>query len=123
MNVIPVLRPELDQKFAEIEKMLLDMGGFWNLADIWENIHTGGMQSFTHNGSWLVTQVCDFPRKRVLDVVFVYGKMQDMAELENQLEAYKEKIGAAAILGTGRTGWKSMVHDGWRVLSVNYIKE
>lgn len=107
------------------EKALADMGGFWTVADVLAAIEVGDMQSFTSHDeeAWLVTHVCDFPQKRVLDVVLLVGEEKHLEELEETATQYAIEVGAEAILGTGRKGWMPRAKGEWRVLSINYYKE
>lgn len=103
--------------------MLEDHGGFYTFEDILRAIEDGHMQSFTDGESWIVTQVDIFPRKTVLSVAFVVGTIDALRNLEPEILAYKEKIGADMIIATGRLGWLKVPNDNWKATSVNFVRK
>lgn len=106
----------------EFEEMLELQGGLYTFEDVLELINEGKFQSFVTNDTWLVTQVHQFPRKKVVDVVFVIGDMKDLPELEAQMLAFKDSIGADYLSATGRLGWKKNTLPGWKAVSMNFLK-
>lgn len=110
------------EMFARLRKLLEYQGGFYTVEDILQCIQVGTMQSFAQGDTWVVTQVHEFPRKKVLDIVFVLGERQDLHELEPQLEAFKQEIGADMMTATGRMGWLRSAFKGWEAHSVNFVK-
>jgi len=102
--------------------MLEEYGGFYTVEDILQLIQEGKMQSFAKGDTWVVTQVNEFPRKKVLDIVFVVGDMEDLHELEPQLEAFKQEIGAEMMTSMGRMGWLRKAFKGWEARSINFVK-
>jgi hypothetical protein len=106
-----------------IESKLAEMGGFWKWADILDAIGRKEMQMFAVGESFAVTKVMDFPRRRVIDIVLVYGHKRDMAALEDAVNVFKAAVGANGLFASGREGWASRMHGSWRKLSVNYLKD
>ena len=53
-------------KFA---KALARQGDLYTLQDILDRLADGRMQSFAENNSWMITQISNFPRRRVLEVI------------------------------------------------------
>lgn len=102
--------------------MLEEHGGLYTVEDILALIGEGKMQSFAKGDTWVVTQVHEFPRKKVLDIVFVVGDMEDLHELEPQLEEFRVKIGADFMSATGRLGWLRKHFKGWKPYSVNFVR-
>jgi hypothetical protein len=106
----------------EVEQMLEDHGGLYTFDDILDQIHSGKMQSFTDGQSWAVTAVHQFPQKTVLEVVFVVGNLDALKILEDQLLAFKEEVGAEMMMASGRLGWLKAKFDGWKAVSVNFVR-
>lgn len=106
----------------ELNQMLEDQGGLYTFNDVMELISQGKFQSFAEGNTWLVTQVHVFPRKKVLDIVFVVGDLKDLPALEKQMLAFKESIGADHMSATGRLGWNRNTLPGWKAVSTNFIK-
>jgi len=105
-----------------MERMLELHGGFYTFEDILDLIKQGRMQSFVKGDTWVITQVNEFPRKKVLEIVFVIGDLDTLHELEPELEAYRASISADMMMATGRLGWINKHFDGWKPISVNFIK-
>lgn len=110
---------DLKKEFA---KMLEAQGGFYTLEDVLSLILQGRMQSFAYKDTWVVTQVHEFPRKKVLDIVFVIGDEEGLHQLEPQLEEYKNLVGADMLSATGRPGWLRKTFPGWKAVSLNFVK-
>lgn len=108
--------------YRRLRKLLEYQGGFYAVEDILQLIQEGKMQSFAKGDTWVVTQVHEFPRKKVLDIVFVLGEADDLRELEPQLEAFGQQIGADMMAATGRMGWLRKAFKGWKAHSVNFVK-
>lgn len=106
----------------ELDALLEAQGGFYTYEDIMECIHSGKMQSFATENTWVVTQVNEFPRKKVIDIVLIVGDYEDLPQLESQLEEFRERIGADTLTATGRLGWLKKGLPGWVVHSVNFVK-
>lgn len=104
---------------------ILEMhGGFYTFDDIVAAVQRGDMQSFNCNESWAVVQVIDFPRKRVVDVVFVVGKMEDMELLESEVIGWAREIGAVMLMTGARNGWRDRAQvRGWKTVSSIFMKD
>lgn len=102
---------------------LAKAGGLYTLEDIFQQIADGKMQSFAHGDTWVVTAVHDFPQKRAVDFTLVVGDYLSCLEIQKQVLEFAEMIGADMLMGSGREGWDKYKTEGWRKLSVNYLKE
>jgi hypothetical protein len=58
----------------KVERALHDGGDLYTFDDIMALIKEGKMQSFTCGDTWIVTQVNEFPRKKVLEIALVVGE-------------------------------------------------
>ncbi len=105
------------------QELLDNNGGYYHVDDILENIKQGVMQSFTDGNSWVITQVHDFPRKRVVEIVYAIGDMEVLSkELLEQVETFARSVSANDVIASGRPGWEKVMADGWDKLSVNYVR-
>lgn len=107
---------------TEMDRVLEQHGGFYTYEDILGLIETGRMQSFAEGDTWVVTQVHEFPRKKVLEIAFVIGNIEDLHKIEPKLEAFKKEIGADMLTATGRVGWSRRHFPGWEATSLNFVK-
>lgn len=99
----------------KVEKLLRIGGGTHELQDILDAIKSGSMQSFVSGDSWAVTQVAEFPRKRVLEVLFLVGRLEDVPALRDQVEAFGRAVGADFVRAYGRPGWEATAKSlGWQ---------
>lgn len=58
-----------------MERALRAGGDLYNLIDIAKELHEGNMQGHVAKDTWAITQLQDFPRKRVVDIFTVVGNM------------------------------------------------
>lgn len=108
----------------KVEHILERSGGFFTFEDILEAVRNGRMQSFTCNDSWAVVQTIDYPRKRVVDIVFVVGHMADMDVLESEVTGWAREIGATMLTTGARNGWQDRAKvRGWRTVSQVFMKD
>lgn len=105
------------------EKMLEDAGGLYTFEDILDCINSGTMQSFSDGNSWIVTQVHEFPRKKVVEIAYGIGDGEVLlGPLQKEIENFARSIGAEALIATGRFGWDKVAGEEWKRLSANYIR-
>lgn len=104
-------------------KVLSDMGGLYTVNDILAAIELNKMQSFSDGYTWVVTQVHDFPQKKVVEIVLVVGDYYGAVAIQTRVEQFARQIGASFLIASGRRGWGKAATDGWKTLSVNYMRE
>jgi hypothetical protein len=98
-------------------------GDTHTVEDILIEINAGKKQSFVHGSTWAITQVLDFPRKRVLELFMVVGKGCELALLEDRIVQFAKDIGADFIRTQGRTGWRKRAKEmGWEHTHSNFVK-
>lgn len=67
-------------------------GSTHSIRDIVEALKDGHMQAFLNDGALAITQVVDFPQKRVLEVLWCAGVLDEVINLRSKLiEFAKEK--------------------------------
>jgi hypothetical protein len=97
-------------------RMLDRQGGLYTLNDILTAIANGKMQSFSHNNSWVITQIAVFPRAKVLEIFAAIGDLDDMRVLHDRILDFAAEIGAGVVRAYGRKGWlPDAKQRGWRV--------
>lgn len=108
----------------KMERALREGGGTHTLDDLLEEIRAGSKQSFVYGSTWAITQVLDFPRKRVLELFMVVGFGCELAILEEKIINFGKEIGADFIRTQGRRGWKNKAREmGWKNTHNIFIKE
>jgi hypothetical protein len=118
---VKITDPEMRKKF---DRMLARSGGLYELNDIEQLINEGKMQSFVQGDTWIVTQVNEFPRRKVVEIVFVVGFVADAIQSLPQIYAFANEIGATLIMASNaRDGWWDYAQPGWMKLGSIYAKE
>jgi len=107
----------------EVEEMLLKFGDLYSFEDILECIAAGKMQSFALMDSWAVTQICEFPKRRVLDIVFVVGDIPTLELLESDIIGFARQQNISLLSANGRKGFIREAFDGWTMVSATFIKD
>jgi hypothetical protein len=106
----------------KLARVLDVMGGLYTLNDILTAIAEGRMQSFVEGESWVVTQVCQFPRQKVLEVFAAVGDLDDLRILHDRIIAFAAEIGAGVIRAYGRKGWLAdAAREGWKVKARYFV--
>ena len=105
-----------------MERALAISGDLFNLDDIDECLTNGEMQGHVEGCTWALTQVHDWPRRRVVNILFVAGFVQDIQALEAKIEEWAKSIGADRITAVGRDGWWEYRTPGWEKVGTLYSK-
>lgn len=109
---------------VKMSRALREGGGTHTLQDLLDEIKAGTKQSFAYGSTWAITQVLDFPRKRVLELFMVVGVGCELAILEEQIVKFAKEVGADFIRTQGRKGWKHRAKEmGWKHSHNIFIKE
>jgi hypothetical protein len=98
------------------------MGGAYLVQDILAAIAAGRMQSFAEGDSWAVTQVVDYPRTRMLDILVALGDLEECRKLHDRVLQYARDNDIALVQAYGRRGWiDDAKSHGWRVKTTSYL--
>jgi hypothetical protein len=102
---LPKLLVDL-QKCEHFLEPALEYDDCHEMQDIADAIADGSMQLWSGTNGAMVTQVQDYPRKRVLHVWWAGGELQTILELIPHIEQFAKDIGCKKITCTGRRGWE-----------------
>lgn len=106
----------------KLQKVLEAMGSLYTIQDILTALHAGKMQMLAENDSIAVTQICCFPRAKVLEILAVVGDLEDLRILHDRVLNFAEKIGAGVIQAYGRRGWFADAKQrGWKVKARSFV--
>jgi hypothetical protein len=107
-----------------IEGALEYSHGTHDFADIVKAIKEQKMQIWINDDAVAVTEIIDYPKKRMLHVFLAGGSMQGVRSLEDSAVKWAKDIGCSAFTLTGRKGWeKALKNSGWQVSHSMMIKE
>lgn len=97
-------------------------GGVYTVSDILAAISEGKMQSFTEGDSWAITQVVQFPRARMLEILLVLGDLEACRKLHDRVLQYARDNDISLIQAYGRRGWiNDAERRGWRVKTTSFL--
>jgi hypothetical protein len=106
----------------KLERVLDRMGGLYTVQDILSAIAVGKMQSFVEKNSWAITQIAEYPKARVLEIVAVVGDLDDLRELHDKILEYARDMNVGVINSYGRKGWlPDAKRRGWTVKSRSFV--
>ena len=104
-----------EEQHKKLERALEAMGHTHTLADIIDAIQLGHMQSFTEDDTWVVTQIIQTPRKRILEIVMLVGEMSEAEQLHDRVMNYAIENGCALVRTFARDGWRRKAREyGWK---------
>ena len=105
-----------------LAKVLDQMGGVYLVSDILAAIAEGKMQSFAEGDTWAVTQVVDYPRVRMLEIIAVVGEHEEFRKLHARILQYARDNDIGLIQAYGRRGWLvDAKANGWKVATTSYL--
>ena len=98
-----------------LERALSVAGDTHSREDIARAVADGRMQCWTRGVSMTITEVMQYPKRLVLNVVLAVGKMEDVLGLQNEMMAFGREHGATVMRMEGRKGWaKVLPTEGWK---------
>lgn len=120
MSEFVISRADMRKK---LERMLHQGGDLYTFDDIMEAIQEFRMQSFISGDTWIITQIHSFPRRKVLEIAFVVGYIEEAVKALPRIYEFATKVGATRVTGFGRDGWWEFAQPGWKKLGAMYAKE
>lgn len=108
---------------TKLVRALREGGDLHTLEDIYTALTCGEMQSHVEGQTWVITQVQQYPQKKVVYIWYVVGVQEDLDAIEVRLIEWAREIGARAITSIGRGGWWKLRTPGWKAAGVIYSKE
>ena len=104
-------------------KALEMAGNVYTLDDVIDQVKKGSLQGHVDGDTWAITQVQDFPRKKVVDILYVIGYLDDSLRMEKKIEDWAKGLGASMLTAAGREGWWNFRTPGWKQTGTMYAKE
>jgi hypothetical protein len=106
----------------KLARTLDRMGAVYTVQDILAAIASGRMQSFAEGESWAITQVVNFPRARMLEVLAAIGDLEQCRKLHDRILQYAADNGIALIQAYGRRGWiRDAESRGWKIKTTSFL--
>ena len=110
---------ELERCKPWIYAALSYSGGTHNFTDIAQGIAEHRLQLWPAPNGCLVTEVLDYPRKRVLNVFLGGGDMAQLLDMADDVTAWAKAVGCTGLTIHGRKGWERVfARRGWKPLHI-----
>lgn len=118
------LDQELERCREWIESALELSGGTHNFNDIKAGVHSLRYQFWNAERGCAVTEIVDFPRKRVLHVFLAGGDLDQILDMESSAVEFAKKHGCEGMTLAGRKGWTRALKDyNWKEAFTVLAKE
>ena len=80
------------------------------------------MQMFAENDSIAITQVIQFPRARMLEILIALGDIDQCRILHDRVLQYARDNDISLVQAYGRRGWLADARShGWKVRTTSYL--
>lgn len=109
----------LEQLQGKVEAALKEGGDTHSLADILAGIQSNRYQWWPGLESFVLTEIMDYPQKRVCHVFLAGGTLEEIRAIRTWVEEWAKSIGCVAATIYGRAGWeRELQGEGWRRTAV-----
>jgi hypothetical protein len=106
---------EIDRCRPWIEAALQYSGGTHTFDDVADMIATGRLQLWPAMHGCLVTEIVDYPQKRVFNVFLAGGTLAQLFDMDPDVVTWARAMGCTAATLHGRRGWtRALTELGWR---------
>lgn len=105
------IRANFDRCRPWIEAALEYANGTHSIDDIWHGVVAGQYQFWPAEKGCFITEVIDFPQKRVFHVFLAGGELRQLRQMVDSLESFANALGCQSIMISGRTGWIRVLRD------------
>jgi hypothetical protein len=102
----------------------LDIMGTHTIADVIALAHDRKAQIWEGDDALVVTELNDYPLRRVLRYWLIAGSLEGVFALQPRIEAWGREHGATHADAIGRHGWeRTPRQDGWKHVAGYWRKE
>ena len=100
------------------------MGGVYTASDLIERVNRGDMQCFVDGDTIGITEVTQFPQRRVVDILCVVGDLLPALGIHDQIIEFAKQQKATLIRAQARPGWRKWSEPlGWKQINIVYYKD
>jgi hypothetical protein len=105
---------ELERCREFLEPALAYSGGTHEWEDIVEGVHSMRMQLWANERGAAITEIIQYPRKKVLNAFLAGGEMDQVLEMIDSAKQWGAGQGCSSITMSGRRGWLRVLgKHGW----------
>lgn len=107
-----------------IEDALAYSHGTHDLLDILNGIKEGQYQLWEGERGCIVTEVLQYPKKKVFHVFLGGGDMDQLTDMHSSVIAFAKQLGCKELTMSGRVGWsRALKKHGWEHAHTTLYKE
>ena len=89
-----------------------------DIEHIFDGLVRGDFQFWANKECCVITEVIDYPKKRVLHIFLAGGSLEAISDLEEDAIKWAKSIGCTDFTLSGRKGWLRALRDnGWEDLN------
>lgn len=111
---LALVNEQLERCKPWIEAALEYSGGTHNYDDIADSVRCAKMQLWPATKSCLVTEITQYPRKKVLHIFLAGGDLSEIKSMQDDVIRWAKRLDCEALTMTGRIGWSKALKDiGW----------
>jgi hypothetical protein len=94
-----------------LEAALERSGGTHTLEDVVQSIQTGAMQFWPAPRGCAVTEVVNYPQKKVLHIFLAGGEMDQIIDMDSSAVEFAKMNGCTGMSIAGRKGWAKVLKN------------
>jgi hypothetical protein len=111
------------ERQARLERALLWGGPTHALGDVARLIKEGKAQWWSHDDGMIVTEIHDYPLRKIVHFWLIAGALRDCLALEHDVLPWAIEQGCTVATACGRRGWgRVAAPTGWRPWHPNFFK-
>lgn len=97
--------PHFPPRIAELLQPALDNSGTHRMEDIEAGVKEGRFQMWLDTDCVGITEIIDFPLKRVLHIFLAGGDLEQIIGLHDKVWTWGQEQGCSEMTLSGRRGW------------------
>ena len=103
------------QRCKSLIEKAIEYQDSYTIDDVEAKIRNGIALLWPGKETAIVTEFVVFPNKKVLHILCIAGKYEEVEEIYKSIENYAREIGIDKITGSGRKGWlRKVKHLGFK---------
>jgi hypothetical protein len=107
-----------------LREALAHAGSTHTVQDVIALARQGRAQFWQEGNTLVVTEVIDYPQRRVVRLWLAAGDLRDAEATLPRIEAWAKERGATMVEAVGRAGWRNSARErGFTATAVVYRKE
>lgn len=116
------------ERICRFERALAYAGNTHTISDVLDRVREGRARCWSNGDTVVVTEVLEFPRKRVCNYWLVVGALAECVDMQPDINAWAVENGCSVATATGRMGWLHVTRTmplgaGWKPRGIKFVRE